>query len=408
MSDAIDVRRVSAASYGEMATPFADLCLRAEAPNLHMAPAAIAAALPSRVKQAGDIVILCAEGSNAELLGVWAFRRIRNAHTGFAAMLQAPLVPLYEVSSAPVLDRSRAGPAALALLRFLARSRDLPKLLRLPLLPVEGVVFAALEAACAETGSALHRFESWERPMAIPAPGDDAQSYLRRALGQSHKKRLQQHRLLERAGALRLVRHRGAGVGAALESFLALEAAGWKGRNGTALAKLPADAAYFREMIGRFVEAEMAQVDLLQLDDTPIAAGVLLDFAGQAHFLKIAYDEALARLSPGRGLAIEMLRADFAEAAFSSEAVTGSREENATTQEAGAVERSNRSGNCSGLPFRLDSGAGDRVDAGAYPWGERQAMAHVLIEVGAARSSLPRLAARGRMLLRQWRDRRRV
>lgn len=371
MSEGIGVRRVCAAHYGEMAAAFADLCLRAEAPNLHMAPAAITAALSGPVKQPEDIAILCAESSAGELLGIWAFRRLRSLQTGLATVLQAPLVPLYEVSSAPVLDREQAGPATRALLRFLAGAGDLPKLLRLPLLPVEGAGFHALEAACAETGSTLHRFECWERPMAAPVAGDTAEAYLRRALGQGYKKRLQQHRMLERAGALQLTRHRRGDTAAALESFLALEAAGWKGSNGTALAKLPADAAYFREVIGRFAADDMARIDLLSLDGAPIAAGVLLDFADQAHFLKIAYDEALARLSPGRGLAIAMLRADF----------------NA------------------GRPFRLDSGAGDRVDASAYPWGERQAMAHIVIAIGSAGSRLPRLAARGRMLLRQWRDR---
>lgn len=372
MSEGIDVRRVSAARYGEMADAFADLCLRAEAPNLHMAPAAIAAALAGPVKQAEDIVVLCAEGSEGALLGVWAFRKLRSAHTGFTTMLQAPLVPLYEVSSAPVLDRERAGPAMLAMLRFLAGAPDLPKLLRLPLLPMAGESFAALPKACAETGSTLHLFECWERPMSVPQPGDTAEAYLRRALGQSYKKRLQQHRMLERAGSLQFTRHRRGETTAALEDFLVLEAAGWKGANGTALAKLPADTAYFREVISRFAQADMARIDLLRLGGVPIAAGVLLDFAGQAHFLKIAYDESLARLSPGRGLAIEMLRADLA----------------------------------SGRPFRLDSGAGDRVDASAYPWGERQAMAHVLLAIGSVGpAALPRLAASGRMLLRQWRDR---
>ncbi|WP_066471593.1 GNAT family N-acetyltransferase [Bosea sp. WAO] len=371
MSKGIGVRRVSAASYGEMAGAFAELCLRAEAPNLHMAPAAIAAALAGPVKQAEDIVILSAEAPDARLLGVWAFRKLRSAHTGFTTMLQAPLMPLYEVSSAPVLDSERAGPALLALLRFLAGAPDLPKLLRLPLLPMAGESFAALQKACAETGSALHHFECWERPMAAPQPGDTSETYLRRALGQGYKKRLQQHRQLEKAGALVYGRHRGAEAVTALEDFLALEAAGWKGTNGTALAKLPVDAAYFRDVIDRFAQADMARIDLLRLDGAPIAAGVLLDFAGQAHFLKIAYDESLARLSPGRGLAIEMLRADLT----------------------------------AGRPFRLDSGAGDRVDASAYPWGERQATAHVIIAIGSAGSHLPRLAARGRMLLRQWRDR---
>lgn len=405
MSDRIGVRRVSAVRYDEMAAAFADLCLRAEAPNLHMAPAAITAALSGPVKRAQDIVVLCAEGGKGELLGVWAFRRIRSLHTGLAAMLQAPLVPLYEVSSSPVLDREAAAPTALAMLRFIADATDLPKLLRLPLLPVEGAAFAALAAGCAETRSALHRFELWERPMAIPMPDDTAEAYLRRSLGQGYKKRLQQHRQLEKAGALVYTRHRGADAPIALEDFLALEAAGWKGTNCTALAKLPADAAYFREVINRFAGADMARVDLLRLDGRPVAGGVLLDFAGQAHFLKIAYDEALARLSPGRGLAIEMLRADLAEAGFSSEVAAGSRGETAAMQGTGTGERPKRIGGCSGRPFRLDSGAGDRVDASAYPWGERQAMAHAILAIGSPGAHLPRLACHARMLLRQWRDR---
>jgi len=208
MGEGIDARRFSAAGYGALAAAFADLCRRAEAPNLHMAPAAIAAALSGPVRRADEIVILCAEGGAGELVGVWAFGKGRSLHTGFTTMLQAPLVPLYEVSSAPVLDRQVAAPAALALLRFLAGTADLPKLLRLPLLPVEGAAFTALAAACAETGSRLHRFERWERPMAMPLAAKDAERYLRRALGQSYKKRLQQHRMLERAGTLQLGRHR--------------------------------------------------------------------------------------------------------------------------------------------------------------------------------------------------------
>lgn len=374
MSGGLAVRRVPAEAYGGFAAAFAELCRRAEAPNLHMAPAAVAAAVARQPGQARDIVVLCAEAEGDDrLLGVWALRRVRNLHTGFAAALQAPLVPLYEVSSAPVLDRSHAGPAAAALLRFVAAAPDLPKLLRLPLLPVEGENFAALEAACAGSGGALARFESWSRPLALPAAGDDAERYLRRALGSGYKKRLQQHRLLERAGKLEYQRHRGGETKAALETFLALEAAGWKGRTGTALAALPADAAYFRDVIARFAAADAARIDLLRLDGEPVAAGVLLDFAGQAHFLKIAYDETKARLSPGRALAIEMLRADFA----------------------------------AGRPFRLDSGAGDRVDAAAYPWGERLAMANVILDIGGRRAVLPKLAASARLRLRQWRDRRR-
>lgn len=182
---------------------------------------------------------------------------------------------------------------------------------------------------------------------------------------------MQQHRQLEKAGQLTYQRHRGEAALAALDDFLALEAAGWKGRGGTALACRPLDAAYIRAVVRNFAATDAARVDLLRLDGAPVAGGLLLDLAGQAHFLKIAYDEGKARLSPGRALAIEMLRGDFA----------------------------------AGLPFRLDSGAGDRVDPSAYPWAERQEMANAIVALAGHSAALPRLAASLRLRLRRWRDR---
>lgn len=371
MSARLAVRRIPAGAYGGYAAAFADLCRRAEAPNLHMAPAAIAAAATLGVAPEQITVLAAHEAAGERLLGIWALRRTRSLRTGFAPVLEAPLVPLYEVSSAPVLDREQASEVATALLGAIAEAPDLPKILRLPLLPMEGGVFAALETAFAATGSLLTSFERWQRPMLIPAAGDDAERYLRRALGSGYKKRLQQHRQLEKAGTLAFSSCRGAQAIAALDAFLELEAAGWKGQSGTALARLPQHCAYIRAVVQGFAAVDAARVDLLRLDGELIAAGILLDCAGQSHFLKIAYDEARARLSPGRALAIEMLRADFA----------------------------------AGRPFRLDSGAGDRVDPSAYPWGERLAMADAIVALAGHSALRPVLAARARMRLRRWRDR---
>ncbi|PZR87603.1 MAG: hypothetical protein DI537_25750 [Stutzerimonas stutzeri] len=372
MTAPIAVRRLTAGTYGAAyAEAFADLCRRAEAPNLHMAPAAVAAALSFGLASE-DVVVLAAQEQGGErLLGLWALRRMRNLQSGLAAVLRAPLMPLYEVSSAPVLDRDRAGDVAVALLAAIIEAADLPKVLKLPLLPLKSSVFVALEAALMATGGSIATFELWQRPMLVPEPGDDAERYLRRTLGQGYKKRMQQHRQLERAGALAYQRHRGADAITALEAFLTLESAGWKGRSGTALASLPRHDAYIRELIRNLAATDAARIDLLRLDGAPIAGGLLLDLAGQSHFLKIAYDEGKARLSPGRALAIEMLRADFA----------------------------------TGRPFRLDSGAGDRIDPSAYPWGERQEMANTIVALADSSAVLPRLAAAARMRLRGWRDR---
>jgi hypothetical protein len=372
MTASIAVRRLPTGTYGStFAEAFADLCRRAEAPNLHMAPAAVAAALSFGIPSQ-DIVVLAAQEQHDErLLGVWAMRRTRSLRSGLTVVLEVPLVPLYEVSSAPVLDRDRAGDVAVALLTAIAEATDLPKILKLPLLPMQGSVFATIEAALAATGSTIATFERWQRPMLVPEPGDDTERYLRRALGQGYKKRMQQHRQLEKAGALAHQRQRGPEAVAALEDFLALEAAGWKGRNGTALANLPRDGAYIRQLVQNFAAADAVRIDLLRLDGALIAGGLLLDLAGQSHFLKIAYDEGKARLSPGRALAIEMLRADFA----------------------------------AGRPFRLDSGGGDRVDPSAYPWSERQEMANAIVALAGSSAVLPELAAAARLRLRRWRDR---
>ncbi|HEV2511170.1 GNAT family N-acetyltransferase [Bosea sp. (in: a-proteobacteria)] len=372
MTVSIAVRRLPAGTYGAtLAEAFADLCRRADAPNLHMAPAAVAAALGFGINEDDIVVLAVQEQGDERLLGLWALRRTRSLHSGLAPVLEAPLVPLYEVSSAPVFDRERAHDAAAALIAAIVEAPDLPKVLKLPLLPVAGSVFTAFEAALATTGSTIASFERWQRPMLIPELGDDAERYLRRTLGQGYKKRMQQHRQLEKAGTLAYQRHRGANAITALEEFLTLEAAGWKGRGGTALGSLPRDSAYIRKIVEKFAATDGIRIDLLRLDDQPIAGGLLLDLAGQAHFLKIAYDEDKSRLSPGRALAIEMLRADFA----------------------------------AGRPFRLDSGAGDRVDPSAYPWGERQEMANAIVALAGHSAALPRLAATARMRLRHWRDR---
>ncbi|MGE7472172.1 GNAT family N-acetyltransferase [Bosea sp. NPDC003192] len=372
MTAPIAVRRLPAGTYGaSYSEAFADLCRGAEAPNLHMAPAAISAAKSFGIASDDVVVLAAQEQSSDRLLGLWALRRTRSLHSRLAPVLEAPLVPLYEVSSAPVLDRERASEVALALLQAIIATPDLPKVVKLPLLPMQGNVSAAIESALAATGSSIATFERWQRPMLVAEPGDDAERYLRRALGQGYKKRMQQHRQLEKAGVVSYRRHRDGDAVTTLEDFLALEAAGWKGRGGTALASLPQHRAYIREIVRNFAAIDAVRIDLLRLDDQLIAGGLLLDFAGQSHFLKIAYDEGRARLSPGRALAIEMLRADFA----------------------------------AGRPFRLDSGAGDRVDPSAYPWGERQEMANAIVALAGRSALLPKFAAAARSQLRRWRDR---
>jgi CelD/BcsL family acetyltransferase involved in cellulose biosynthesis len=85
---------------------------------------------------------------------------------------------------------------------------------------------------------------------------------------------------------------------AAVEQFLALEASGWKGRAGTALANA-GHRAFFGEMARTFAADDRLQLLSLELDGTPIAMKCNV-LAGDGIFcFKIAHDETFARYSPG-------------------------------------------------------------------------------------------------------------
>lgn len=368
----IVVRRIGPAAYAALGSAFAELSEHALEPNPHMAPAAVSAA--TLLAGEDDIVVLCAWQSEAldfeRLVGVWALRRERDWRSGFTAVLIAPILPLYEVSSLPVVDRDHAVEASQALMRYLLAASDLPRTLALPLLPLEGPGFTALAEACRTTGSTIATCERWARPVMIPQPGDDHERYLRRALGSSYKKRMQQVRAVIRSGALTFRRSRGQAALDALDAFLTLEAAGWKGKAGTAIACIPADTAYFRRLAALFAAEDGLLIDTLLLDGRVLAMGLLIESAGRRHFLKIAYDETQGRHSPGRTLTVAMLRADL-----------------------GGTP-----------PAFFDSGAGEGVDTGTYVWGERREMGNALIGIGRRPIGAARAAALGRMWLRRLRQ----
>jgi CelD/BcsL family acetyltransferase involved in cellulose biosynthesis len=83
------------------------------------------------------------------------------------------------------------------------------------------------------------------------------------------------------------------------ESFLATEAAAWKGRLGTALSSHPADAAFARAMIAALAPQGEAAIYVLALDGRPVSLQVVLRAGPAAYTWKTAYDESLHDYSPG-------------------------------------------------------------------------------------------------------------
>ncbi|TKB29280.1 MAG: GNAT family N-acetyltransferase, partial [Mesorhizobium sp.] len=147
-----------------------------------------------------------------------------------------------------------------------------------------------------------------ERPvLESDADGDD---YLKASLRAHHYREFRRlKRRLAGLGKLDHVVARGPDeIRHAIESFLTLEAAGWKGRERTAMAIDRYRAAFAREAVHRLAEHDMCRIHTLTLDGRTIASLVVFVEAGVAYTWKTAYDETLSAYSPGTLLMIEVTK----------------------------------------------------------------------------------------------------
>lgn len=84
-----------------------------------------------------------------------------------------------------------------------------------------------------------------------------------------------------------------------IEQFLLLEAAGWKGGRGTAIASTATSTAFFREILPQLSQRGELMFWRLTLDGKPLAMLFALISNDRAWLVKIAYDEHYQRYSPG-------------------------------------------------------------------------------------------------------------
>ena len=140
---------------------------------------------------------------------------------------------------------------------------------------------------------------------------------MERAIGKKrHKEFNRLRRRLAEAGPVTFELARSpATVALALQGSLALEAKGWKGAAGTALVQDPELRRFAETAVDALARRGQARVARLLLGSQPIACIVTLQSAGGAWCWKIAYDESLARFSPGVQAMMELTEALLADEA---------------------------------------------------------------------------------------------
>ncbi|UYH55361.1 GNAT family N-acetyltransferase [Qipengyuania sp. SS22] len=253
----------------------------------------------------GSILLAC-HVSDGELVGLMPLMRDRDYH-GQPLPHLANWVHANAFCGEPLVKEGYARPFWKNLLDWCDGHAGTSVFLHLTHIPTDGATYAALQDISAATGRKLSVVQSVER--AALRSGPTPQEHLRTALDRKRRKELQRkRRRLEESGQFVFSRQTDeAGLDQWIDEFLALERAGWKGEQGSAMASSPATEALFRASLTEAAQLGKLERLAFHLDGRPVA--MLTSFVSPPHAFgfKTAYDESLSKLSPGMLLQVENL-----------------------------------------------------------------------------------------------------
>ncbi len=213
----------------------------------------------------------------------------------------------------PLIHREHGAEAIQALLELL-QQRSAYWIL--PYIVPDGKVAQLLKTALENNGQAFHPLEQHQR--AILTQRADILFKKRRNL-------LRLRRQLTQIGALDLRFSKTQGEHSAfLETFLEMEAKGWKKKQGALLSD-PKLSAFIREAIAQLGKEHKCAIALLYCGGKPIASGIVLRNQNKGWYFKTAYDEEWASYSPGAQFSLaltEWFRKDKTFATVDSTAVS--------------------------------------------------------------------------------------
>jgi CelD/BcsL family acetyltransferase involved in cellulose biosynthesis len=179
----------------------------------------------------------------------------------------------------------------------------------LPSMAEDGEVAAAIRAVAARSGRRLRSFDPHERAVLsgskagvpfVPAGTGAAMPAGPSAKRQKDLKRLARRMADHVGGPVELEQVSDPeGLHEATEIFMALEASGWKGRQGTAFVQDHGAATFLRTLTRALARSRECRIDILRAGGKPVAAAIILKAGANAWYWKTAFDEEFAAFSPG-------------------------------------------------------------------------------------------------------------
>lgn len=285
------------AQLASIVSAWRELAARALEPNVFYEPAFALAAAPVFGRDAGAVLVWSG-GHPRRLLGFFP-ARVEWRRYGFKLPILVGLTHPYGPLGVPLIECEAAEPVIAAFLAHLAAAAELPGLLLLPLLPQDGAFAAVLNVILRRARMPFADFNCHQR--ALLQPGGDRSLYVEQAISQHQQKELRRRwrRLSESGAVLITAATEPAAVAAAMQDFFALEASGWKGKAGTAIAENEDLRRFIRAALNGLTAEGKVSINRILVDGRAIAAAITLCSGHSAWFWKIAYDENFARFSPG-------------------------------------------------------------------------------------------------------------
>lgn len=300
--EVVSCELVSPARCAALEVPWQDLVAHAVEPNPFYEPWMVLPAV-EHLPTSGELRFLFVWGQPASahlgrprLLGL--FPLVEQSAGPLKGSLYTMWQHRYSYLGTPLVRRGREREVVQALFDWLAKQPRSP-LLRLDQFPGDGVLRRTFvdeiwrRAWPSFVGSTCTR--------AFFRPAANAEAYLQEALRGKRRKELR--RLHSRLCELGKVQFTEVGVDEDprcwTEEFLALEARGWKGRTGVAVASQANELQFFRAMMGHAGLRDRLMLLALRLDGQAIAMKVNILGGDGGFAFKIAYDEGMARFSPG-------------------------------------------------------------------------------------------------------------
>jgi hypothetical protein len=149
-----------------------------------------------------------------------------------------------------------------------------------------------------------------KQPKGAPLPG--AYEAVEAALDAKFRQNLRRRRRrLAEKGKLeyQLIDNKNAAaLDVALADFFDIEASGWKGEGGTAIALKPELVGFYTQLARDAAKRNALALGLLKLDGKVIAGHFSMVHAGRHFLIKIGYDEAHHEFSPGQQMVSDAIR----------------------------------------------------------------------------------------------------